>query len=458
MTTELEPELSVSRLFTDHAVLQRHKAIPVWGHAPDGTTVTVTLAGRTRSTVAERGRWSARFDPLEAGGPFELRIVGGGREIVVRDVLVGEVWVAGGQSNIGYSFAEIGGVDAEGECAELDGSHAAIRLFKAAEHASDRPEERFAGGAWMRPTAEALPALAAIPIYFAIELHRRLNVPIGIVQLSRAGTKAACWVPRRLAERPEFAYLPDEEAAERAKLGADHPHRPFALYHGTVMPALPFAIRGFLWYQGESDALEGKAERYSRLFPALIDAWREDWGEPEAPFLFVQLPGYDKGTEQWPIVREAQRQADRQVPRTGMAVILDLEERGDLHPKRKRPVAERLARLARALAYGEAVVARGPEFVRAYAEGAAVAVAFDVAGSRLAAAEGGGPAGFELCGEDGRFAPARAEIVGPDTVVVRCDAVRAPKRGRYGWGAVPVVGLTNSEGLPAGPFSFALSE
>ncbi|MBD2862678.1 sialate O-acetylesterase [Paenibacillus oceani] len=452
MKDDRENALTVSRLFSDHAVIQRRKEIQVWGSAPDGTEVTVTFAGRTRSAIAESGRWSVRLDPMEAGGPYELRITDGEREIVARDVLVGEVWVAGGQSNMGYSFSEIGGVHAEGECEELNGSHDSIRLFKAAEHASDCPETDFAGGDWKRLSAGLLPGLAAIPVYFAIELQRRLNVPIGIVQLSRAGTKAACWVPRRLAAQPEFAYLLEEEAVEREKLSHENPHRPFALYHGTVIPAQPFAIRGFIWYQGESDALEGKADRYSLLFPALIDAWRDGWDEPDAPFLFVQLPGYDKGTEQWAIVREAQRLAAKQVPHTGMAVTIDLEERGELHPKRKRPVVERLALLAGAIVYGDRATGRGPELLRAYAASTGTCVTFDIADSALAIKAGEPLDGFELCGEDGRFVSARAEVVGPDTVRVLHDELAEPVRIRYGWAAAPIVRLTNREGNPASPF------
>lgn len=452
MNSRRKSELSVSRLFADGVVLQRRTAIPVWGKAADGTEVAVELNGRTQTTEAKAGRWSVRLDPMEAGGPFELRITGGGCEIAVRDVLIGEVWVAGGQSNIGYSFREIGGVFAEGACEELNGSHASIRLFKAAEQACDSPGEDLTGGTWKRLSAEALPALAAIPVYFAIELERRLGVPIGIVQLSRAGTKASCWVPRRLAARPEHAYLLAEEAAERERLGAEHPHRPFALYNGTVAPARSFAIRGFVWYQGESDALEGKADRYGKLFPALIDAWREDWGCPQAPFLFVQLPGYDAGTEQWPIVRDAQLRAVRQVPRTAMAVTIDLPESEDLHPKKKRPVADRLALLAFGIAYGDTAIGGGPLYESAERVEAGVAVKFDVAGSELAVRDGGRLTGFELCGQDGAWLPAEAAIIGPCTVVVRCADIAGPSRVRYGWSAAPRVRLTNSEGLPASPF------
>lgn len=354
MKMALDESLVVPRIFADQMVLQRNMPIPVWGKAPEGEEIAVDFMGWRKTVKVESGRWRMQLDPAPAGGPHHMKISCGNDEIVISDVMIGEVWVAGGQSNMGYSFKEIHGDNTEWMEEVFDGDLSGIRLFKAYEYGADEPADDVQNGHWREVSRDNMPSLAAVPVFFACALKRRLNVPIGILQVSRSGTKASCWIPRNVVSlNPAISAFREDFAEEEARLKSDDPSRPFGLYNGMLAPIQPYGMRGVIWYQGESDALEHKGQRYGDLFPALIQACRSGWGGEAFPFLYVELPDYIHGSDEWELVRAAQRRTLELVPNTGMISTSDLGESDNLHPRNKRPVGERLAALALKQVYGE---------------------------------------------------------------------------------------------------------
>ncbi len=482
----LEADVRLPALFSDNMVLQRGVRVPVWGHADPAEPVTVTL-GRYRATTMadENGRWLVRLSPLAAGGPYELAI-SGTNTIVLRNVLVGEVWVCSGQSNMAWPVSRA--TNAEQEIAQA--GYARIRLFQVARAVAETPQDDLTG-AWSECSPETVPGFSAVAYYFGREVHNALGVPVGLVHTSWGGTPAEAWtsLPALEAE-PALAPLLehwetvvagyDDEAAmrryeaqmarwreadEQARASGEprpaqprrpahpgnSPNRPASLYNAMIAPLVPYAMRGAIWYQGESNA--GRAYQYRRLFPTMIRDWRRAWGQGEFPFLFVQLANFQSRGQDpraWAELREAQLMT-LSLPNTGMAVTADVGEPLDIHPRYKQEVGRRLALAARAIAYGDELAHSGPIYTSHAVEGDAVRLRFrHTGGGLLAASE---PLrGFTVAGNDRRFVWADAGIDG-DTVVVRSDAVPRPVAVRYAWADDPgPCDLYNGEGLPASPF------
>jgi sialate O-acetylesterase len=471
-------------LFTDGAVLQQRIPVPVWGTAADGEKVTVTFQDQTVTTTARDGRWRLRLPPLRAGGPFTMRIAGE-NSVEVRDVLVGEVYVCSGQSNMEWPVSLT--TDAPKTIAQS--ADPMLRLFTVAHAISNTPVSDVSGP-WKACDPESVAGFSAVAYFFGRELRRALKVPIGLIQSSWGGTPAEAWTSRATLEsdsslreildryaRTLDAY-PSALKAYQAALGnyiqavenarrdgkelpalpqppgnPENAVRPCGLYNAMIVPLQPYAIRGAIWYQGESNA--GRAYQYQELFSAMIRNWREAWGQGDFPFLFVQLAPFMKiETEPkesaWAELREAQRLTSLAVPHTGMAVITDVGDAFDIHPREKEIVGERLAQAARALVYGERITPSGPMFERMEVKGDQAILRFQHAGRGLVA-RGGELTGFTLAGEDRKWVPARAVIRG-DRVVVSSPQVPRPVAVRYGWANYPVVNLSNREGLPASPF------
>ena len=484
-------KLAANRLFTDHMVLQRGREVPIWGTGADGVIVTVSCQDVSAQTVVREGKWQVNMPPLQVGGPYELRVEGGGDQLVFHDVLVGDVWLAGGQSNMEWRIAD--SADPEQEASAADWP--TLRYYEVPRIAYDDGEAH--SGAWTVCTPETVDQFTAVGYHFAHTLVRELDVPIGIIGCNWGGTSASCWVPEEsIAGDPELRVYVDEyrfvidsrvpgederleeeyqakldefqrkEAAglKREELG-DYPWPPplsersflrvSGLYGTMLKPTAPYGIKGFLFYQGESDA--HRASIYDKLLGVMIARWRADWGDESLPFLFVQLPGYANGTDQghetyhWPELRDAQRRVTKQVPNTAMAVILDCGEQFDIHPRNKRPVGERLAGVALKEVYGRDIACYGPICRELTIDGEVATVRFDHAESGLVAS-GGELLGFEIAGDDGRFVTASATIVG-DAVEVRGEGVAAPVAVRYAWASWPDVTLFGANGLPAAPFS-----
>lgn len=476
-------EVSLHPLFTDGVVLQRDTPVPVWGAASrEGEPVSVSLGDLTVSTVAKGGRWRVDLPAMPADATPRPLTVKGDNTLTVNDTLVGEVWVCSGQSNMEWTLRMLK------RDAEASGEDTGLRVFTVARATAASPSDKVSGK-WRHTTPAEAVNFSAVAYHFGKTLRARLGVPVGLIVTAWGGTRVEAWMsPEALAAIPageEFVKA-DTAAAERRRVaaqtferdkekllaewenqaakakaegrkappkpaapggGADgEQNRPSRLRHAMLTPILPYAMRGVIWYQGESN--NRNAADYRDLFPAMIADWRKAWGRGEFPFLFVQIAPHREMT---PELREAQFLTLSKSPKTAMAVITDAGDANNIHPARKQPVGERLALAARALAYGEALEYSGPLFAGAdFANGKAV-VRFTHWGTGLATADGAEPRGFTLAGADGRFSPAHAVISG-ETLTVSSPDVPAPVAVRYGWSNTPDVNLTNREGLPASPF------
>lgn len=472
-------------VFSDHMVLQREVPVPVWGWADPGTEITVVFAGQVKRATADRqGNWRVQLDPMGASEqPRELRVgavatTASSPEQVVRDVLVGEVWLASGQSNVDMLVKSAH--DPEREAATADLPH--IRVFRAAQTIAVEPARDVKGGTWRICTPVSAPELSALGFFFARELHRRLGVPVGIVQCSWGNTPAESWMSREtLLALPEtrehftvwlqaVRAVPDGEARfeehhrewvrqyqAQAKGGPKAPktfakQAPSGAYNAMIAPLTALRFRGAIWYQGETNG-NNDPRPYGAILRGLIQSWRRTWGVGDFPFLFVQLANHhqrrpDPAEEPWAELREGQRLALAE-PATAMVVAIDVGGDG-IHPRNKQEVGRRLARAARAVAYREPIEYSGPLYASMAIEGTAIRLTFTHAqGLR---ARGGRPLeGFAIAGADRRFVWAEARIEGP-TVFVSSPQVPTPVAVRYAFADNPACNLENAAGLPASPF------
>jgi sialate O-acetylesterase len=474
-------------LFSDNMVLQQGAPISVWGTAKPGEKVTVKLAQKEASaTTDDKGKWSVKLEAMKPGEPLTMTIVGE-NTITFNNVVIGEVWIASGQSNMQFAVKQAGHSAEEIAAANYPN----LRLFSVPRVVASKPQDDVAGK-WEICTPETVGDFSAVGYFFGRDLQKALNVPVGIIHASWGGTPAEAWASMRVLEGdPTFKpildrwaqaianyrkaldaqvkdlqkWVADSDAADAAgkpiatpkiQLPPDprlNPHRPSVLYNAMIHPLLPYAVKGAIWYQGESNA--GEAFVYRKLFPAMIRNWRTDWKLGDFPFLFVQLAPFRKTVDQpgesdWAELREAQLLTMLTVPNTAMAVITDVGEENNIHPKAKQPVGARLALAARALGYGEKIEYSGPIYKAMKREGNKIVISFDHLGGGLVAKDG--PLkGFAIAGADKKFVNATAEIVG-DTVVVSSPEVAQPVAVRYGWANYPVVNLWNKAGLPASPF------
>lgn len=425
-------------LFTDNMVLQRDMPIRIWGTAQDGEEIRVTLGNRSATAPAKEGKWHAELDSLPAGGPHTLTIKGPEKQIEFKNVMIGEVWIASGQSNMQWSIK----ASAEPEKTIAEAKHPQIRLFTVKRGGAAEPQTNVkVERGWVECSPETAGDFSAVAYHFGMALHKQLNVPIGLISTNVGGTAAQRWTPKEVLAGDEQLKRYAEE-----KNVSD-------LYNAMIHPLLPFRIRGAIWYQGESNA--GQAKRYEILFPAMIKSWRDRWGQGDFPFLFVQLAPFMKISHEpeqsdWAELRDAQLKTLDKVTNTAMAVITDVGDEKDIHPKQKQPVGERLALAARAIAYGEKVEYSGPLFESMTVRDGEAVLRFKHTGQGLEQ-RGDKLAGFTIAGEDKKFVNAEARLDG-DTVIVRSPDVKDPVAVRFGWANYPVVNLWNKDGLPASPF------
>jgi sialate O-acetylesterase len=464
-------------LISDHMVLQQGMPVRIWGTADAGESVRIEFQGQSVATAARPdGRWEAWLRPLSAAGPLEMSING----TVIHDVLVGEVWVGSGQSNMEWILQNTRDHDAEIAAA----NYPLIHIFHVKKVVADEPAADVEAK-WEVCAPGSIPRFSAVEYFFGRHLHQALHVPMGLIESDWGGTPAQSWTSKEaLAADPSLKFIADawektladypaakqrydqqlaawNDNAAKAKTenrqppprppapaGPGHPNTPAGLYNGMIAPLTPYAIRGAIWYQGESNASEAHAYKYRRLFADMIEDWRNRWGEGDFPFLFVQLANY-KSNQWWPVLRESQTETLR-LRNTGMAVTIDIGESTDIHPKNKQDVGKRLALAALHIAYGTSLDYSGPAFRQAAPEGGSMRVYFSHADG-MQARGGGAIAGFTIAGADGNFVPAEAKVDG-DTVVVWNAQVAAPAAVRYAWADDPVSNLVNQAGLPAGPF------
>jgi sialate O-acetylesterase len=476
-------EVKPASVFSDHMVLQRDMPVPIWGTAAAGETVSVTFAGQASSTTAgENGKWMVRLKKLKAGGPFDMQIQGK-NSLVLHDVLVGEVWLASGQSNMVFTVSKkaeffAGMLDEEKEIAAAN--YPQIRMFTARTVKAYTPQDSVPGE-WQACGPDTVPAFSAIGYLFARDLQQRLHVPVGIVTVAFGASTAESWLPRQaLAGDPQlkpmldrFDALEDYYKTHPHAMAADGPpapqtlnarpgrpgpmrdpaedqHQPTVLFNGMLNPAIPYAIRGAIWYQGES-IVGGKqgVELYPHVMETLVNTWRSLWGEGDFPFYAVQLAAL-RNVSNNPMVREQQAKI-LSLRNTGLAVTIDVGDPDNVHPKDKEPVGRRLASIALANTYHQKQEYSGPRYRSMKIEGNAIRLRFTHADGGLVA-KGGPLQWFEIAGADQQFVQVEAIIEG-DTIVVRSDKVPAPMAVRYAWDNYPFgCNLYNAAGLPAAPF------
>lgn len=510
-TLATQAEVKMPAIFGDHMVLQRNAVVPVWGWAEPGEAITVTAAGVVaRATAGPDGKWMAKLPSLIlSGNPLEVVVAGKANTLTFRDVLVGDVWLCSGQSNMEFNTGRA--------------SNAAEALPKA-----NRPEIRFflvpnravrfkpqddCEGKWEVCTPATAKKFSAVGYFFADQIAAAQKTPVGLIGSYVPGSAAPPWISvEPLLADPE---LEKQYAQGYEKLSANYdalkiahdrwqkefgddykkalglyyaargkarqdglpeptpppkpavaepffPKAPSFFYNGMIAPLIPYALKGVLWYQGESNAGD---KLYHKLFPALIRDWRSRWSQGDFPFLYVQLPNYGPRTNEpvqkqdgrdsgWVVVRAAQLETLKTVPATGMAVTIDVGDGADLHPADKIDVANRLVRIARRVAYGEDLVFSGPLYDSFAITGGRIRIKFKETGTGLKI---GAPAtelkGFAIAGADRKFVWAKAAIEGADAITVWSDEVKQPVAVRYGWAENPEVNLYNSADLPASPFA-----
>jgi sialate O-acetylesterase len=476
------PEVRLPAIFSDHMVVQRQRPVHVWGMADRAEAVSVSFRGETRNTVADYlGRWEVYLSPGEAGGPFELTLKGS-NTLALQDVLVGDVWLASGQSNMEFPMSKVANAEAEIAGAK----YPEIRLLLVEKNHSDYPLSDVVAAPWTECTPDSVQEFSAVAYFFGREIKQREKVPIGLIDATWGGTPAEAWTSLSalaadagmmpvFAARAAFmkkqevslmtAADEDRQIDEATLAGKPVPVFPWrpdmdswapaTVYNGMISPLTRYPIRGVIWYQGETNSrLALTPTVYERLFPTMIGDWRSAWGEGDFPFLYVQLANFTStDLEDWAIIREAQRKTLK-VRNTAMVVSIDIGDPADVHPTNKQEVGARLALAARAVAYGEAIEYSGPLVREVGLDGSALRVWFDHTTGGLQTRTGD-VRGFEIAGEDGRFVPAQGKIDGT-TVLVSSTSVRRPKRVRYGWANSPECNLYNGAQLPASPFEASL--
>jgi len=470
-------------------VIQRDRSVPIWGRADPGETITVRFAGQSKQVVAgSDGKWLVKLDAMHANATPATMTVSGKNTIELKDILVGEVWLVSGQSNMQRLLSET----ANGDAAIAAANQPLIRLFNVSRQVAFKHKPPPLG-TWQACTPNSVKEFSAAGYYFSVELQKELNVPVGLINSSYGGSQAEAWTPvdYLLAsadlkptvertkiwdeERPRVKAQYEEQLnqwradVEKAKAAGARPQPspavPDALreyrvassiYDGMIEPLIPFPIRGAFWYQGESN--EARAEQYGMLLPTMIRAWRERWGEGNFPFGIIQLPNYrdpkdEPADEPWSFVREAQRRTAAAVPNAGLIVTIDIGEAHDIHPKNKLDVGKRMARWALVEVYGRKLTRSGPTFAQAKIGGPKIVLTFNDVGQGLKIRDGDKLDEFAIAGVDRKWHWAQAKIVGKNRVEVWSEAIPLPQAVRYAFNNNPKhPNLTNETGLPAGPF------
>ena len=461
-------DVSLPAIFSDHMILQRDARVPVWGTAVPGEKITVEFTGQSVSTTAATdGNWQVALTNLSVGSSPQVLTIRGNNSIVIHDVLVGEVWLGSGQSNMAMTVSRAQNFETEKSAANFP----LLRHYKEESVNADSPKV-VGKGRWVITTPEEVGAFSAALYFFGRELHQTLRVPVGLINSSVGGTPIEAWIAADVQKNSKeiqaaLAALPtatpsapvteqqkstDKKTAKSAKTAkAVSAVRSSAggLFNGKISPLIPYAIRGALWYQGEANSTPAKAPLYEHQLPLLIRDWRARWGY-DFPFAWVQLPNFLGAGRDWPTVREAMLKT-LALPHTGMAIAIDVGEANDIHPKNKQVVGHRLAQWALGSVYAKKVAATsGPIPAGHEIRDRAIVLRFKHTDGGLVSKDGP-PTGFLVAGSDHVWKPANARIEG-NTVVVSSPEVTAPLSARYAWENFPISNLYNGAGLPASPF------
>ena len=464
----LSAEVGPSSMFGDHMVLQRGMPVPVWGTADPGESVTVGFAGRQVTTKADAdGKWRLALPVLKASAEGRELTIAGSNTIVFEDVLVGEVWICSGQSNMQYGWGKEShpmfnwGGDADLAALVPDARTRPVRSYRVPCNVSFTPNDD-CSGAWSTDVAGS-----AVAMGFSYQLQRALEVPVAVIVTCWGSSSIEGWMPRDMTgQLPHFkkmmeAFDGSAQARERVskviEQGVRHGNvfvrkQPNLLYNAMLHPVIPYASRGMVWYQGEANA--GKPGEYAESLPRWLQRLRKAWGRDDFHLLVVMLPGYGKDdgrpdAKSWASFRDVQMKI-LDLPHTGVANTIDLGDVKNIHPPDKAPISERLALLARSDVYGEKISGQGPSIAKYSVTGDRMVIEFTDADG-LTTSDGQPPTGFWLADQDGDWHPATATIEGT-TMVVKAGPVARPTACRYAFCGKPEVNLVNAAGLPAYPF------
>jgi sialate O-acetylesterase len=471
LATAAQAEVKLPNIFTDHMVLQQGQKNKVWGKAAPDEEVTVSIGGQThKAKGAADGSWSVFLEPLPVGGPHQLKV----NNLVIDDVLVGEVWVCSGQSNMQWSVNASNDPDLE----RLAAKFPKIRMINFPQVGTQEPiwsHDR----KWEVCAPDKIGNWSAVGFFFARQLHLTLDVPVGMINNAWGGSACEAWIARDVLAKDEkykplmerwvgmekvynelLAKEKDLTEEQKKQLGGMRGNmggnsRPGNIYNGVLKSHLGYGIKGAIWYQGESNA--GRAYQYRDLFPLMIDSWRKEWAQGDFPFYWVQLADFkgenpNQFDSDWAELREAQTMTMSRLPNTGEAVIIDIGEGKDIHPKNKVDVGRRLARWALAKDYKVQIPHHSPQYKSMEKQGNKIVLTFDHLDGGWRPFDVNEPRGFIVCGPDKKWVPAKAALVKDNKIEVQADGVADPIAVRYGWADNPVVNLFNGAGLPLTPF------
>lgn len=472
--------IKLPSIVSNHMVLQQNSKVALWGWADAGEKVLITTSWNNKNThvtADASGKWITYVATAKAGGPYTITFKAS-NEVKVEDVLLGEVWLASGQSNMEFFMSKTrsssysGVINYEQEIKEAN--YPQIRQIDVANKNANEPQNDFKGD-WKVCSPQTVDTFSAVAYYFALQVHKATGFPVGIINSTWGGTAVESWTKREVLENnPDFKILIDkydenvanypkaldeyntalntwkQDTTKRKPVTPTKPNpdkSPYRLYNAMIAPLIPYTLKGVIWYQGENNA--PRAYQYRKLFPVMIDNWRSDFKNPKLPFYFVQISPH---RSQNPELREAQLLTYRNVPYTGMAVTTDNGDSLDIHPRNKKLVGERLSLWALQNEYGKKnVVVSGPLYKQMKVTGNKIEVEFDFVDGGLIAKDGNELTEFTIAGDDQQFVPAKAVIQG-NKIVVWSDAVAKPAAVRFAWKNVPKPNLYNKAGLPASPF------
>lgn len=487
-----QAEIKLPAIIGDNMVLQQKQANPIWGWDTPGTEVKVTFAGQTKTAKAGAdGKWTVKLDAVPANAKPATMSIAGTNKVELKNILVGEVWICSGQSNMQWTVAQSYDGDLEIATAKFPN----IRLISVPQVGTQEPQNDFKG-AWAECSPANVGEFSGVGFFFGRTLHQTLDVPVGLIDNAWGGSAAEAWVRRDVLEKDaRFKTLMDgwvarekdlsseaakkryetalagwkkraEEAkAKKAEFRERAPQspqqqlsgnsRPGNIYNGVLLPTIGYGIKGAIWYQGESNA--SRAYEYGYLFPLMITHWRDEWKQGDFPFYWVQLADFKAeqplpGDSDWAELRESQTKTQNAIKNGGQAVIIDIGEGRDIHPRNKRDVADRLVRLALAKDYGVKIPHRSPEYKSIEIQGNKAIVTLDTFGSSLYTFDVTEVKGLAVCGEDKKWVWATGKLLGADKIEVTAPGVAKPVAVRYAWSDNPVCNLFSKEGLPVTPF------
>ena len=480
-TIVLHAEVKVANVFGSHMVLQRHQQNPIWGTANVEEKITVSIAGQLHKTVANRkGEWRIQLDAMKAGGPYKM-IVEGENKIVFEDILIGEVWICTGQSNMQWSVENSNHAELE----MLSANYPKIRLMSIPLVGVSEPQTDIKETNWVACSSETIPKFSAAGYFFGRRLHQILDVPIGLINASWGASSLESWIPRDAIEKKykhkEFLedwdwrinqftdqmlidYTKEYKAWEKAgkpgqkmrpprdiRIGQN---RPANAYNGVIHPIIGYGIKGSIWCQGESNL--GRGDQYSDLFPIMINSWRERWKQGDFPFYWIQIasmkePDIEPTESSWAELREGMSKT-LSLPNTGEVISMDVGEGNDIHYRNKQEMGNRLARLALDDTYNFKIEGRSPRYKSMEIQGNKITIQFDNIDQGLYAFSSSIVKGFSIAGENQKFVWADAKIIGKNKVEVSSVGIKNPVAVRYAWSNKPVSNLIDRNGLPVACF------